>query len=1041
MYYSYHFGRVFKRYVVLAVALLMVISAIVVFAPQSNPGGAKGTGSHFKYTPFAPPSGIYPVYVANGKQSSFTNMGWASASLNFEVNLLNTKGPNGTPYSTSPVEMLFSHSGQYGFVLSNNTSRQLIIDNIIANANEPVANLTISGAGRAIAEFLSPNGTELWAQFANELVTVNVTTPSNPVVIHQYASSTYGRMIGIYPSGNYVLMARNNGSNYTISRNSTTLSASTVTYKEAAGYEPVAASFSDAGKWMYLVEENGSRSPEGYVLGINATTLVSKTSYSTAGIPTAMGISSATSYLYVSLFGNPISKVDVLNVTTNTSLTLKTTVNVGSGASSIAVTDRGLQVYVLNDLSDNVSVISAPSNTHVKTFSSLPTGYHGMMTAAPEVFPVSFTAKGLRAGVTWTEYVNGTGGLGAGYERGTSPGSAVYYLPNGTYSYFTTAATGYKVVANGSGVFQVNGFGVAIFPEFYDQVIFTETGLPVGASWFVNLTSGNTSSSNLSQISFYLPLKNTNYTVELSNKNYRASPFSGILDVASTSAISITINPILYDVNITESGLPSGWYTSGWYINITGHSLGYTTTHWDNYTKQFLNGTYSYNAYDANHTYKKTGNFTVHGSNFTLVVKFAPVLYHVIFNETGLPSGVSWGINIRGNINSSTGPNQTLSLINGSYSYSISSQNLSYHATGGTFTISGNTVYENVVFSKVLYLVTVNQKNLPIGYRWYFNTTSGITVMSTVNYLTFETTNGSYSYSIQSADKTYRGTHGTFKVKGNAVTLTYTFTRVKYNLTFSESGLPTGQSWSVFLGTGQYKSSSSSSLIFSLTNGTYLYKASSVSPYSNPGGSASISGNSVSIALVFEKVTYSVNFSERGLPAGFEWGVNISGGQSVVGSTGSVLISLSNGTYSYHVVSYNKTYMPTSNVSGTFTVKGSALTFSVSFMQVLYKFVFKETGLSSGKTWTVEINGHVYSTNNTSLTVMLSNGTYSVTASGPSGYNSNMTSHSLHVSGSGKTVNVGFSKVSDLGYLYVIVGVIIAAIVLIGIIYYFKIKK
>ena len=72
---------------------------------------------------------------------------------------------------------------------------------------------------------------------------------------------------------------------------------------------------------------------------------------------------------------------------------------------------------------------------------------------------------------------------------------------------------------------------------------------------------------------------------------------------------------------------------------------------------------------------------------------------------------------------------QPLSLINGSYSYSISSQNLSYHATGGTFTISGNTVYENVVFSKVLYLVTVNQKNLPIGYRWYFNTTSGITVM------------------------------------------------------------------------------------------------------------------------------------------------------------------------------------------------------------------------------------------------------------------------------------------------------------------------
>ncbi|MGC8610416.1 MAG: hypothetical protein ACP5LM_03580, partial [Thermoplasmata archaeon] len=92
------------------------------------------------------------------------------------------------------------------------------------------------------------------------------------------------------------------------------------------------------------------------------------------------------------------------------------------------------------------------------------------------------------------------------------------------------------------------------------NVTFSETGLPTGTKWYVNITNLFTQlskSSTSTQITISL-LSNTNYSYTIStvNKNYSPKPSSGYIDSPSSTTINVTFNPVLYNVTFTESGLP-----------------------------------------------------------------------------------------------------------------------------------------------------------------------------------------------------------------------------------------------------------------------------------------------------------------------------------------------------------------------------------------------------------------------------------------------------------------------------------------------------
>jgi hypothetical protein len=100
--------------------------------------------------------------------------------------------------------------------------------------------------------------------------------------------------------------------------------------------------------------------------------------------------------------------------------------------------------------------------------------------------------------------------------------------------------------------------------------------------------------------------------------------------------------------------------------------------------------------------------------------------------------------------------------------------------------------------------------------------------------------------------------------------------------------------------------------------------------------------------------TYNVTFTERCLPSGTQWYVNITNSTCHVFSkcSGSTTISfnLPNGTFKFTNETADKIYRPSSE-SGHITVKGRALTLNtVAFFRVTYSVIFSEKGLPGGTT-------------------------------------------------------------------------------------------
>jgi PKD repeat protein len=103
---------------------------------------------------------------------------------------------------------------------------------------------------------------------------------------------------------------------------------------------------------------------------------------------------------------------------------------------------------------------------------------------------------------------------------------------------------------------------------------------------------------------------------------------------------------------------------------------------------------------------------------------------------------------------------------------------------------------------------------------------------------------------------------GSFTVKGASVSITLSFTQVVYTVTLTETGLPSGTSWSVTFANGTVMNSTSTTISFTEPNGTYSvavnttnsnYKANSTSV------SFTVSGSALSVSVGFHSVVKPTN--------------------------------------------------------------------------------------------------------------------------------------------------------------------------------------
>ena len=236
-----------------------------------------------------------------------------------------------------------------------------------------------------------------------------------------------------------------------------------------------------------------------------------------------------------------------------------------------------------------------------------------------------------------------------------------------------------------------------------------------------------------------------------------------------------------------------------------------------------------------------------------------------------------------------------------------------------------------------------------------------------------------------------------------------------YTVTFTETGLPSGTSWSVTLN-GTSESSTSGTITFSLPNGTYSYTVSSVSGYSvSPSsGSITVSGKNFNQAITFTPTTtsvskYTVTFTETGLPSGTTWYVNVTGGNDYSSSNRTISFYSTNGTFTYVLSRPPLNYvLPVS--SGDFTVDGKAVTVQIVYDRMAFVQFIVNTNDA-----TLSINGVNQTMVSGSMSLYLNAGYYYINATDP-GYLPY--SNYVHLSYNGSySYSISLKPVSNSGYL------------------------
>ena len=204
------------------------------------------------------------------------------------------------------------------------------------------------------------------------------------------------------------------------------------------------------------------------------------------------------------------------------------------------------------------------------------------------------------------------------------------------------------------------------------------------------------------------------------------------------------------------------------------------------------------------------------------------------------------------NVTSFVGGSFNVTLYNGTYSVKILDYSTGkFQSLGNITLIKGK---ETTFFSNI-YQVNFLEKGLPPGSSWYLNL-SGITpLLINGSKETLYLQNGTYNYTLFATSGDYypvNGT-GTVLVKGTSQDINVQFSLVHFNVTFTEIGLPPGSSWTVTLNGRGSATSSNSSIIFSVGNGTYdfvVQRAGSYGP-SQSTGAVTVNGKYVTVTVQF----------------------------------------------------------------------------------------------------------------------------------------------------------------------------------------------
>ena len=652
--------------------------------------------------------------------------------------------------------------------------------------------------------------------------------------------------------------------------------------------------------------------------------------------------------------------------------------------------------------------------------------YYGLEVEYSGAINLSYDNFNQTAGAQYPiylDYLSGTTVLYMDNIYGSTYGIYLYYAsnlyvnstyidaPSPVYSGSSSVNTVFNsdtfiLMSSGTGVSfsgNANSNIVVVNSNFISTSSYSGTGVYIGSTVANNVIVSNNEFVNVHYAINLDPSVGRNYAV---NNNFVNNSYLGI-EVYEITGLSITGNKVL---NAPDYNIEAEYITGA---NISGNLLSpgnisivpYAIYMYGSYgpiviSYNTMTGSYSANYftdgvyldYVSNATvFDNTINATLYSLNIEDCFNVATFDNTVTNSSYGIYSAYNQVSSFYGNVlvNSSTAVYSEVDFMVSFYGNTFQGAIYDfvqiYSGSEVTFYhnnfLGGNTV--NVSASG---MVTLSwNMSLPIGGNYWSNYTgTGINGIGTTPY-------------------NVTGTYADY--------LPLTSRWTSPTVTFVETGLPSGTSWQVTLGQATM-TSSGSSMAFQLSNGQYMtvaYAIGHVSGYVAAVGSSSLllNGTSRVVTVSFSPYTYPVTFTETGLASGTSWSVTLNGATRT-SSTTAITFNESNGTYTYSIGSV--TGYSTSTPAGSVTVSSGSGSVAVKFTENSYTLTLVESGLSSGQTWAVTVNGTPHTVTGNSLTLSLVPGTYTITATGPSGYSVTLQSQNVTIGHSNTTFAVGFQS-------------------------------
>ena len=528
---------------------------------------------------------------------------------------------------------------------------------------------------------------------------------------------------------------------------------------------------------------------EVYILNGTTNTVAGSVLLGANYAPEGIAFDSASDMLYVAEFAEHSVAV-VYPVGMPGSAVYLASLPAGSGPEGVAYDATDNQVFVSNFVSNNVTVYAQPGHDAFYVAANIsigaePTGI-AYDSGVDEVFTDEAGAGALEAIDAATDSaIGGVSIEGDPYGVAVDTGHDSLYATN----FLQGSVTVLSVPTSG------------VTPT----VTFTETGLPSGAEWYVNVTGQTPLSSTV------VGTSGTTLEIQLSAGSYRyvaatswsnwTTPSPGEFTVASQDVPeAVPFSAVRYAVTIRESGLATG---ASWWLNTSlGPSVEeiVTSSGGASGSLELQNGSYSFTAttnWKNFTTPNATGQFDVAGTATTVYLEFTSTgvgpTFAVTFLQHGLPTGVTWYVNISGETGlSATGKSLLIDLPNGGYDYAASSNSAAYRSPpASSFTVANSAQEVNLTYTSVtipLFEVEFSESGLPSGTNWSVTIPSVATQSARVpGTVDFNLTNGSYEFSMGTVPGFQANVStGSFAVHGRAVSMSVGFS--------SLAGTPPGPS-------------------------------------------------------------------------------------------------------------------------------------------------------------------------------------------------------------------------------------------------------